>query len=191
MLLFIGPAVIQAVADIQRGQPPSVRRSYELALRRIWPIALAGTVVVLLVGVSLLLVLGIPLAVYLIVRWQYFAQALVFDPTRPALTSLRESSRLVKGRWWRTAFAALLFDLLATIPGVAVGFGLLTVGRTAVGFANGVSSVLYALLIPLAVIAVTVMFLDRRGDPIRIEGVEGGTEPAEPEVSGAPATVTA
>ena len=41
---------------------------------------------------------------------------------------------------------------------------------------------LYALLIPLAVIAVTIMFLDRRGDPIRIEGVEGGSEPAAPDV---------
>jgi hypothetical protein len=59
-----------------------------------------------------------------------------------------------------------------------VGFGLLTVGRVAVGFANAASSVLYALLIPLSVIALTVMFLDRRGDPIVVPGVEGGTDPA-------------
>jgi hypothetical protein len=31
-----------------------------------------------------------------------------------------------------------------------------------VSFANSVSSILYALLIPLSAIAVTVMFLDRR-----------------------------
>ena len=181
MLLVIGPAVIEAVANIKQGHEATVAGSYKAALTRIGPIAVAGLIVVAAIGLSVITVIGIPLAVYLVVRWQYFAQALVFDKQRPALQSLRESSRLVKGRWWRTAFAALLFDLLATIPGVAVGFGLLTLGRTAVGFANGVSSVLYALLIPLAVIAVTIMFLDRRGDPLQIAGVEGGTEPATPE----------
>lgn len=181
MLLVIGPAVIQAVADIKRGRTPTVFGSYRVSLERFWSVALAGVVVVTLVGVSLLTVIGIPLAIYLVVRWQYFAQALIFDRDRPSLRSLRESTRLVRGRWWRTAFAALLFDVLATVPGVAVGFGLLTLGRTAVGFANGVSSILYAVLIPLSVIAVTIMFLDRRGDPIQIQGVEGGSEAALPD----------
>jgi hypothetical protein len=72
---------------------------------------------------------------------------------------------LVKGRWWKTLFAVVIFDLLATVPGIVVGFGLLTLGRTAVGFANGISSLLYSLTIPLAVIAVTLMFLERRDDP--------------------------
>jgi hypothetical protein len=62
-------------------------------------------------------------------------------------------------------FSVLIFDLLATIPGIVVGFGLLTLGRTAVGFANTASSVLYSLTIPLAVIAITIMFIDRRENP--------------------------
>lgn len=178
MLLLIGPAVIQAMADVHRGETPSVAGSYRMAIQRLGMVFLTGLVVVALVGIPLLLVIGLPIAVWLIVRWQYFGQALMFDKESGSLESLKESARLVDGRWWRTAFAALLFDLLATMPGVIVGFGLLTVGRVGVGFANAASSLLYALLIPLSVIALTVMFLDRRGDPISVPGVEGGTEPA-------------
>jgi hypothetical protein len=178
MLLVIGPAVIQAVADIHQGRTPSVVRSYRMAIQRLGTVLVAGLLMVVLVGIPLLVVIGLPIAVWLIVRWQYFGQALMFDKETGSIGSLKESARLVDGRWWRTAFAALLFDLLATVPGVVVGFGLLTVGRVAVGFANAASSLLYALLIPLSVIALTVMFLDRRGDPIVVQGIEGGTEPA-------------
>ncbi|HYH12095.1 MAG TPA: hypothetical protein VD789_07045, partial [Thermomicrobiales bacterium] len=109
------------------------------------------------------LVIGIPVAIWLVVRWQFFAQALVFDTEQSSTGALRESARLVSGRWWKTLFSVLIFDLLATVPGIVVGFGLLTLGGTAVGFANSASSVLYALTIPLAVMAVTLMYIDRTG----------------------------
>ena len=64
-----------------------------------------------------------------------------------------------------------LFDLLATIPGILVGFVLLTLGGAAVGLANGASSLLYALAIPLAVIAITLMYLDRKAEATPSEDV--------------------
>jgi hypothetical protein len=165
-LLFIAPAVIQAVADIQRGVSPSVVRSFRLGTTRSLPIALAGLVVLVLAGIPTLTLIGLPVAIWLVVRWQFFAHILVFDHEMTIPDSLRESARLVRNRWWKTALPVVIFDLLATIPGVVVGFGLLTLGRTAVGFANGMSSLLYALAIPFAVIAVTLMYLDRRGEPL-------------------------
>lgn len=165
MLLIIGPAVIQAVADIHRGVRPSVQRSYRIAAQRALPIAQAFLIILVLAGAPLLVVIGIPIAIWLVVRWQFFAQVLVFDPHQSGPDALRESARLVRHRWWRTFGAVFLFDLLATVPGIIVGFGLLTLGRTAVGFANGASSLLYALTIPIAVIAVTLMYLDRRDAP--------------------------
>lgn len=110
--------------------------------------------------------IGIPIALWLIVRWQFFVRALIFDKTCSGLQALEYSARLVRRLWWKTLFAVFIFDLLATVPGILVGFGLMTLGRTAVSFANTASSVLYALTIPLSVIAVTIMFLDRRGDPL-------------------------
>jgi hypothetical protein len=166
MLLIIGPAVIQAVADIHRGQSPGVVRSYETAAKRALPIAIAVIIMVVLVGIPLLTVIGIPVAIWLLVKWQFMAHILVFDTSQSSVHALEESSRLVKGRWWKTLFAVIIFDLLAVIPGFLVGFGLLTLGRTAVGFANSASSLLYALTIPIAVIAVTLMYLDRRGEPL-------------------------
>ncbi len=162
MLLVISPAVIQAVLDIHRGQSPGVVRSYRLAAQRSLAIAAAFAIVLILAGVPALVVFGLPIAIWLIVRWQFFVQSLVYDTDRSSTGALRESASLVQGRWWRTFGTVFLFDLLATIPGILVGFVLLTLGGAAVGLANGVSSLLYALAIPLAVIAITIMYLDRK-----------------------------
>jgi hypothetical protein len=162
LLLIIAPAVVQATVDIHRGRAATVTRSYRLAASRAVPIGVAAAIVLIIAGVSALILIGLPIAIWLAVRWQFFVQSLVFDRSQTSAGALRESSTLVKNRWWKTLGAVLIFDLLATIPGVVIGFGLLTLGRTAVGFANSVSSVLYALTIPLAVIAVTILYLDLR-----------------------------
>jgi hypothetical protein len=177
MLLVIGPAVVQAVSDIHHGREPGVARSFRLSARRLPQVVLAALAICAMILVPILVLVGLPVAIWLVVRWQYFAQALVFEKELPAWSALEASAKLVRGRWWKTLFSVFLFDLMATMPGVLVGFGLLTIGRTAVGFANGVSSVLYAVLIPLAVIAVTVMYLDRRGDPIEVTPAAGQPEP--------------
>jgi hypothetical protein len=164
MLLFIAPAVIQAVADLHRDQSPDILRSYRLALGRTPAIAGAFVLFLILAGAPLLIAIGFPITLWLVVRWHFFAQVLVFDRTTSGADALRSSAALVKNQWWKTLFAVLVFDLLATIPGIVVGFGLLTLGGTAVGFANGISSVLYALTIPLSVIAVTLLYLARLTD---------------------------
>jgi hypothetical protein len=164
MILIISPAVVQAVADINAGRKPGIIRSYRLAASRIAAIVVALLIMAVLIAIPLLTIIGVPIAIWLLVRWQFFTQVLIFDRDASGPEALQESARLVRNRWWKTLFAVFLFDLLATVPGVLVGFGLLTLGRTAVGFANSISSLLYALLIPLSVIAVTVMYLDRRRD---------------------------
>ncbi|MGB3304900.1 MAG: hypothetical protein WBA63_01865 [Thermomicrobiales bacterium] len=183
MLALIGPAVIQAMVDIHRGERPGVKRSYLMAASRVGPIVIAALIVAALAGLSLLTVIGVPVAIWLVVRWQFFGQALLFNRDCSGPEALHESARLIKRRWWKSLFASLLFDLMATLPGVLVGFGLLTLGRTAVGFANGVSSVFYALLMPLSIIALTVMYLDWRNDPLAT-GAE--SQPAEPSSEAVP-----
>jgi hypothetical protein len=174
MLLIIAPAVVQAVLDDTRGRHASVMRSYRLAAMRALPIAGATAIVLVLAGVPALLLIGLPIAIWLVVRWQFYVQSLVYLPERTSAGALRESAELVRNRWWRTLGTVLIFDLLATIPGIVVGFGLLTVGGTAVSFANAISSVLYALTIPLAVIAVTLMYLSRRQESLGSEAMRDG-----------------
>ncbi|MEJ7900452.1 MAG: hypothetical protein WKF63_01305 [Thermomicrobiales bacterium] len=173
-LLIIAPAVIQAVADIHAGNAPGVTRSFRLAASRMPPIALAGLIALVLLVFPLVTVIGLPVALWLSVQWHFFAQVLIFDRNESSLQALRESADLIKGRWWNTFFTVFIIDLIATVPGIVVGFGLLTLGRTVVGFANGVSSLLYALAIPFAVIAVTIMYLERRaGAPSWIAPMAG------------------
>ena len=74
--------------------------------------------------------------------------------------------------------AVFMFDLMAILPGILVGFGLLTLGRAAVGLANGVSSFFYALIIPLAVIAVTLLYIDRTKGLEPVVGFDNHHEPA-------------
>ncbi|MGC4107439.1 MAG: hypothetical protein QM753_14035 [Thermomicrobiales bacterium] len=169
MLAIIGPAIVQAVADLHHGKTVTIRSAYAGALRRWKPIVVAGAIAVVLAGVPALTLIGLPVAIWLAIRWQFFGQVLIFDRDCNGPDALTRSARLVKGHWWRALFGSLLFDLMATIPGVVIGFGLLTVGRTAVGFANGVSSLLYVVLMPLSVIALTILFMDWRNDPLTIE----------------------
>ncbi len=169
MLLIISPAVIQAVLDVHRGERAGVVRSYRLAARRSMAIGIAFLIVLILVGIPALLLIGLPIAIWLIVRWQFFVQSLVYDTDQTSTGALRDSASLVHNRWWRTLGTVFLFDLLATIPGILVGFVLLTLGGAAVGLANSVSSILYALTIPLAVIAVTLMYLSRKQEPAPAE----------------------
>ncbi len=175
LLLLLAPAVIQAVKDIHEGTTPGVMRSYRLAFGRVPAIVITALVIVAALFVPLLQVIGIPIALYLVVRWQFFAQALVFNQGATPIEALSESSGLVRNRWWKTMFTVLIFDVIAVIPGFVIGFGLLALGGTGITFANGISGLLYAITIPLAVLGATAMFLERRGEPLIPAGTASAT----------------
>ena len=71
---------------------------------------------------------------------------------------------------------------LAALPDVVAGFGLRTLGRTAVRFANGISSLLYALLIPPTVICVTLLYVERRDQSNAVMVLANRQEPATGDV---------
>ena len=113
-----------------------------------------------------------PITIWLVVRWQFFGQAVMFGHAKTGREALQDSADAIKGRWWKTAFATVIFDLIAVLPGIIVGLVLLMIGRTAVSFANAMSSLFFALSIPIAVSAMTLLYLDR---------AEGGERSAEGE----------
>lgn len=164
MLLIITPALVYAVKEVLNGNQISIKEAFIGNIGRTGAI-LAGFIIFLaVVGLLLLTTIGIPIAIWLAVKWHFFLHVLIFDRTASPIDALRRSFRGVRGKWWKTLFSLTVFDLMAILPGILVGFGLLTIGRTAVGFANGISAILYAVLIPLSVIAVTLLFLDRRDE---------------------------
>ena len=56
--------------------------------------------------------------------------------------------------------------MLGSLPGPFIGVVMLIIGGANVEFANGVSSLLYALFIPLAVIGITLAYHRLKGEPV-------------------------
>lgn len=176
MLLIITPALVYAVREVLSGNRISVKEAYTGNLGRTGSIIIGFVIFLIAIGLLLATAIGVPVAIWLAVKWHFFVQALVFERDASAKDALMRSFRIVRGNWWRTFFALVVYDLLAVLPGIIVGFGLLTIGRTAVGFANGISSLLYAVLMPLSVIAVTLLYLDRRDNATALDKAPGAVK---------------
>src|SRR5690606_5648371 len=107
-------------------------------------------------GLLLISLLGEPLAIWLAVRWQFYGQALLLDDAPSGPEAIRASGKVVSGQWWQALWQALIFQILAILPGPLVGALLLLGGRTSVQFANSFSSLAYAVTLPLSVIGLTL-----------------------------------
>jgi hypothetical protein len=113
-------------------------------------------------GMVLLLtvtVVGIPFAIHRFIRWSLFAQACMLDDLS-ATESLRRSSELVKGHWWRTFGFTVLVDTLAILSGPLLGVGLLLLTDDSLNFINLAASLVYTFTVPYAAIQLTLYYFD-------------------------------
>jgi hypothetical protein len=113
-------------------------------------------------GMVLLLtitIVGIPLAIHRFIRWSLFAEACVLDDL-PASESLRRSSELVKGRWWRTFGFTAVVDVLAVLSGPLLGVGLLLLTDPSLNFINLAAALVYTFTVPYAAIQLTLYYFD-------------------------------
>jgi len=166
MLLLISPAIVFAMGEIRQGIKPGVWRSYVEGFRHI--VSLSASLAILVVALLVLswTIVLIPLAIYLLVRWQFFSQAIILDGQAGATAPLAQSWRLTYRRWFWTLLVTVAFQLLGTLPGPLVGVLMLIVGGANVRFANAFSSFLYAIFVPLAVIGITLAYRRLKGEPI-------------------------
>jgi hypothetical protein len=114
------------------------------------------------IGMIILLtitVVGIPFAIHRFIRWSLFAEACMLDDL-PAGQSLRRSSELVRGHWWRTLGFTALIDILAVLSGPLLGVGLLLVTDQSLNFINLAASLVYAFTVPYAAIQLTLYYFD-------------------------------
>jgi len=164
MLLLISPAVIEAVGEIRDGRKPEVIRSYRLGFENIKILIGALIILVLVTSVLVLTIVGIPIAIWFLVRWFFFGEAIILDGASSGRAGLGRSARIVDGHWWIACGALIALNLVGGLPGPLVGVFLLIFRGRSVEIANAVSSVIYAVLIPIVVIGMTVvyLYLDRR-----------------------------
>jgi hypothetical protein len=156
----IATAAVAVILDeIDAGRRLLAGQAYGRVLRRLRPL-MRGMITE--VGTALLLtitVIGIPLAIDRFVRWSLFAEACMLD-NLSATESLRRSSELVRGRWWRTFGFTALVDVLAILSGPLFGVGLLLLTDHSLNFINLAAALVYTFTVPYAAIQLTLYYFD-------------------------------
>ena len=106
--LVIGVVATGATAFAVAGQylqrPMSVGDCYGRAWGRV--VSLVGSSIVFFIALAIsvllvVIVIGIPLFFYVLVRWFFYAPAVILEGKKGPLESLRRSRELVRGSWWR------------------------------------------------------------------------------------------
>jgi hypothetical protein len=152
-------AVAVILEEIDAGRRILAGQAYGRVLRRLRPLLrgmLTELVTVILLTIT---VVGIPFAIHRFVRWSLFAQACVLDDL-PATESLRRSSELVRGQWWRTFGFTALVDVLAVLSGPLFGVGLLLLSDDSLNFINLAAALVYTVTVPYAAIQLTLYYFD-------------------------------
>jgi hypothetical protein len=77
-----------------------------------------------------------------------------------AVGSLRASARLTRRRWWRTFGFTALIDGIAILSGPLLGVLILLLTSRSLTFIDITGSIVYALVVPWAAIALTLYYFD-------------------------------
>jgi hypothetical protein len=158
--VIVGAAVAAALDGLDAGRSVRPWPAYRRAFDRLGELAGAVVGEVVLVVLLLLSVVGIPLAVHLLVRWAFVAQTAVIEE-HPARAALARSAELVRGRWWRVFGITATVNVLAVLSGPVVGVTvLLTATSASLDAINVIGSLVYMFTIPLAAVAITLLYFD-------------------------------
>jgi hypothetical protein len=152
-------AVSVILAERDAGNRILAGEAYRRVLERWRPLTRGMATELGMVILLTVTVVGIPLAIHRFIRWSLFAEACMLDDL-PAGGSLRRSSELVKGRWWRTLGFTALVDALAVLSGPLLGVGLLLLTDHSLTFINLAASLVYTLTVPYAAIQLTLYYFD-------------------------------
>jgi hypothetical protein len=171
----IGFAVVAAVVitfmrGLERGQRPGFLSAYRGMLDRFWRVVFGQILASTLVFLLALTVVGLPIAIWKYVGWQFVQQEILFED-KPIREAFRGSSRIVRGRWWRTVRVAGFLWLISVVTGPVLGFALIFTALSLV-WINVVGSLVFALLLPYVAIGRTLLYFD-----LAARQEEAATEP--------------
>ena len=151
--------VVVVLDGIDSGRRVGAGQAVRTAIERVRPLAAATLIQYGVVLLLTLTIVGIPLALHRFIRWSLFVQACMLGE-RDGRESLATSSRLVRGRWWRTFGFTALVNLLAVLTAIVFGIGLLLLTERSLNFINLASSLVFMLTVPFAAIALTLYYFD-------------------------------
>lgn len=169
ILLLVVPAVIVAVGAINRRQEPDASHCYLVTIRHLKPILICLVLLTLVTGFLASSFIGIAIALFILVRWQFYPQAVLVsgaDSWRPALNLSRE---VVRGRWVATLLNTVVFQAIAIVPGPLVGFLLMVWLHLSPWTADVIASLIFAATVPFAIIGLTLFYIEERRNPYALE----------------------
>ena len=157
--LVVNSMVADYLRNDQRGFD-AARASMQRAWERRGDIFGAFVRSFLIVGGLLVSVVGIPWAIRQLVRYQLAPQAIMLEG-RNGRQALARSAELAKGRWFHTALVSAGLNGLVLITGTVTGLLLLVVVTgIPLWLFSGLVSLVYAVIVPLAAIALTLLYGD-------------------------------
>lgn len=161
LITLIAPGVIYATAHLVRKERANFFSAVWRTYRDIPQVAGAYVYNTLIVILLSLTIVGIPFAIYRGVQWAYSAHAVILDGATPR--GARHVSRnVIKGDWLRTLGMGLLVTYVATIPGPVIGLVLILTNVANLRTAGTVSSVVFAVVYPITIIASTLYYQHRK-----------------------------
>ena len=170
-------ACVHTVAAAREGHRSGWREGLAAGLGRLGGVLVASVIVLVLVVLGLL-ALVLP-GIWIAVALSLATPALVLERLTP-VAAIRRSFTLVQRRWWKTAAVVLMAALVAfaALAVVAVPTGLAAAAtpdrslRAVIAAVAGALST--ALVVPITVAVVTVLFLERRGAVSAEENADDG-----------------
>jgi hypothetical protein len=159
--IAVTAAVAHALGRIEEGDHPDALRAYGGIVPRLGSLGWAWFRIILIAGLLTITIVGIPIAVVYLVRKAVTTQACILEDLR-ASPALARSTELVRRHGLRVLAISALVNVTAYLLGPIVGMLVLLLSSSSLAFVNLVSSLVYAVVVPYAGIAIALLFYDLR-----------------------------
>ncbi len=158
-LCIVVVALVAAVRDLEQGRHPGVTDALREATHP-WRAVLAALLLALVIAVTLGSVILAPLGLWLLVRWSLAPVVSVIEGLG-VRASFHRSAQLTRHGRWRTLGVAGTALLALAFLGPFVGMVVLLFTDASLTSVNFISSLVDLVAVPVAAVAVTLLYYDR------------------------------
>ncbi|MEX2447612.1 MAG: hypothetical protein WD404_02580 [Solirubrobacterales bacterium] len=148
-------AAMRQVAEDGEASFVAAYRAMWARFRRVVGAQLLASLAILGMAIT---VVGLPFAAWKYVGWLFIQQQIIFEDKRPR-EAFRDSSALVRGRWWYALRVAAVFVVIGVVTGPVLGFALIFTNISLL-LINVIGTLVFALLVPYVAIGQTLLYFD-------------------------------
>ena len=159
--ILVTGAAAKVIDRLEQGEHPDARSAYTGIVPNLGALGWAWLRVVVIASALTFTVVGIPFAVFYLVRKSVTTQACVVEELG-GTASLRRSGEVVRHREVRVFAITALVNVTAYLAGPILGVLVLFLTSSSLAVIDVISSLVYAVVMPYAGIAIALLFYDLR-----------------------------